>query len=280
MSTGFDILIFPGQSNTVGRGIGTFVNGDPSNDSKIFQVARTPNADMTIIPAARPINYWNFETDAVHGYELSLCRAYADNILAPGRKVLIVPAAETGTSILEWLGVIQRTHDSQFLYSDMIARVNVGLGVSGSVIIGWFEAQGETDLQYAQDPTIIYNSQMPDAATYLTRKLQFIDQVRADLGTFPMLFGLFAPGWQYGDLTKAAFLAAIQTAAASRTQCGYVDSLDCQDNSSVDPLNNLIHFSTPGQEEMARRYYREYCLMKGFPVLDGFTNDGLRGSNQ
>jgi hypothetical protein len=219
----------------------------------------------------QPLDFWD-ESPLSHSYALSLARYYAKNILTHGRNVLIVPAAHSGSSILEWLGL---EVNGLPLYSDMIARTQVGLNVAGSVIVGWWEHQGEGDMFRADQGT---GGLIPDAAAYQTYKLQFIDQVRGDLGTFPMFFGLFTDPYLFGSATKADFEDKIRAISGLRTQCAAVETagVHANDENGQDP----IHFSHPGQEELARRHYRAYCEMVGFPVLTGFTNDGLRGSNQ
>jgi hypothetical protein len=279
MTAPFDIMIFPGLSNTVGlQASGTFQDTDPALDGRIFQIGRnrTPLTDMTVIRAVRPLDYWLLPNG--HGSDLSLARTYARNILAPGRNILIIPAAESATSILQWLGLDAGSGDA--LYSDMIARVNVGLAVGGSAVVGLFTDMGAEDVLIINNLNEPRHALMPDAATYQTRMLAFIDQVRADLGTFPMFFGRFCDAWLPGDAGKEGVKAAITAAAALRTQCAAVDTTDIHSTIEWTPDFFVGHFSIPGHEEMARRFYSAYCQMHGFPVLDGFTNDGLRGSNQ
>src|SRR6185503_11740203 len=132
MASGYDILIFPGDSNNVGLQMaGSFADTDPALDYKIFQVSRGRNApDMTIVPAVRPLDYWLLPNG--HGSDLSIARRYARDFLARDRKVLIIPAAENATSILTQLQLDPGLGDD--VYDDMVSRVNLGLATPGSVV--------------------------------------------------------------------------------------------------------------------------------------------------
>lgn len=278
MASGYDILIFPGQSNTVGlQAAGTFQDTDPALDYKIFQISRGRSApDGTIVPAVRPLDYWLLPNG--HASDLSIARRYARDFLARDRNVLMIPAAESATSILQWLQLDVGSGDD--LYDDMVTRVNIGLAVSGSVVKAWFENQGEEDVSIINNPNDSRHALMPDGTTYQTRKLAWIDKIRGlGWGTFPMIFGRFCPLWLPGDAGKAAVEAAIVAAAAARTQCAAWDSTGLHSTVEWNSTFNPVHYSIPSHEEIARRAYILYCQIVGFPVLDGFTNDGLRGSN-
>lgn len=278
MASGYDILIFPGQSNTVGlQAAGPFQDTDPVLDGRIFQISRGRNAaDGTIVKAVRPLDYWLLPNG--HGSDLSIARRYARDFLTRDRNVLMIPAAESATSILQWLQLDAGSGDD--LYDDMITRVNIGLAVSGSVVKGWFENQGEEDVIIINNPNDPRHSLMPDGATYQTRKLAWIDKIRGlGWGTFPMIFGRFCPVWLPGDAGKASVEAAIVAAAAARTQCAAWDSAGLHSTVDWNPTFDLVHYSIPSHEEIARRAYVKYCQIVGFPVLDGISDAGFRGNN-
>lgn len=253
---GYDILIYPGQSNTVGVGQGSWTGPDTSNDSVIFQIGRGDD-DMTVIPISDPLDFY---TTSIHSFGTSLARYYAGNLLESGRNVLIVPAAYSGTSILEWLGVLTPPAP---LYSDMSDRINLGLSQSGGInrIIGWFENQGETDVLYAQNPDAGAHHLMPDAKTYYNYKLQYINQVREDFGIFPMFFGLYSQGWLLGDPVKTSFEAVLNLISSTQPFCKSVSSMNIQDNSSIDSTFNPVHYSAQGHEQLAARFFNEFQSM-------------------
>jgi hypothetical protein len=93
-----------------------------------------------------------------------------------------------------------------------------------------------------------------------------------------MIFGRFCPAWLPGDPNKMAVEAAIVAAAAARPQCFALDTTGLHSTIEWNPDFFAGHFSIPSHEEIARRAYNAYCSIVGFPVLTGFTNDGLLGS--
>jgi hypothetical protein len=252
LGPGFDIIIYAGQSNEVGRGIGPWTDSDPSNDGAIFQVGRWGADDMTIVPMAAVLQFWS-QSNTGHGHGITYARLYAAQRLEVSRQVLLVPAADGGTSILQWLGLIQGNGND--LWGDMAARIAFALGQPGNNrIVAWVEHQGETDIVIALNPSDPNHALMPDAMTYQARKLDLIDKVRSAFGTFPMTFGLFAPGWIANNPVKASFQAALAAVCAQRPLCATVDTSWLSDNHMVDPSQTAIHFSAAAQETLAVRH--------------------------
>jgi hypothetical protein len=101
------IIIFSGQSNEVGRGLGDFTEPGSENDGRIFQVGRWNNANMTIIPLNdRKLQFWNRPN---HGSSRSVLRYYARpeyGLLNESDTIVGVPVAKAGTSILQWLQLV------------------------------------------------------------------------------------------------------------------------------------------------------------------------------
>jgi hypothetical protein len=251
MTAGYDIMILPGQSNSVGQGIGAFKDTPNTWDRRIFQIGRNPGVDMTLVPLGTHLQYWQ---PGRHGHGRSLARYYAE-ILDVDRKLCVIPAAYCGTSILQWLQLVD---DGIGLYDDMAARVNVALNLPGTNrIIGWFEHQGERDITLAGHPVMSWHSLMPDAATYQARKLDLIDKVRSDFGTFFMSFGLYTRGLgtQVGGTLVADFETSIRNVTALRPKTHAVDVSDLADNSSVDPSETCAHLTARSQEYAAKRHF-------------------------
>ncbi len=249
---GWDILVYPGQSNTVGHGSGSYVDTNPSMDNKIFQVGRASPNNLLAIPAVQPLQFWNNATSTLIGYGLSLARYYTFNYLAPTRSLIIVPAAHDTTSVMDWLGV----GASDILYPDMATRINYCLGLRGEVnrIVGWFEQQGETDVVIAETPSDPRHNLMPDADAYVPYKEQLIDRFRGDFGsTIPMFFGGFADTFIANHAQAASFETAIGTAAAARTACYTVDTTGLPSS-----VGDSVHFSAAGQQTLAQRHFAAY----------------------
>jgi hypothetical protein len=246
---GFDILLYPGQSNTVGIGTGAYIDPSSSvNDYRIWQVGLFAPNNKILIPMAQPLNFPGNAGSVTIGYGISLARYYAARYLKRDRQLVIVPAAKSGTSILQWLNVISST-----LYADMAASISVCQNLTGTNrIVGWFECQGEADINTANDDMDPDHALMPDAATYLTRKLQYIDLVRADYGAaFPMFFGLFTDGLLLGNRPLVLeFEQAIQDAADQRSLCYTVSG------AGLDYVS--LHYSAQGQQDLAVRLFDAY----------------------
>ncbi|HEY1709586.1 MAG TPA: sialate O-acetylesterase [Rhizomicrobium sp.] len=258
MTAGPDIIIYPGQSNTSGEGMGSFTDSDPSHDQSIFMVGRAPGEDMTIVPARNPLAFWNY-SNPLHNYGMTFARLYAATLLQPGRSVLLCPVAKGGTSILEWLGLIPSTKP---LYADMAARIGLGLSLSGARIVVWVENHGETDALIASDPIDPNHALMPAAAAYQACKLDYIDKVRADFGVFPMVFGMFSPEWVGNPASiRGKFETAIQTVCTLRPMCAWTDTTGMESNRDVDPTQAPNHFSAAAQEVMAARHFATYSAL-------------------
>lgn len=256
--TGYDIIVVPGQSNGVGWGLGSFgvYSGDTSMDQYIDQIGRRSPNDMTIIPAVEPLHHWDYDNNR-HGFAIVFARRYAKTHLdQANRRVLIVPAAKGGTSILEWLGLVGAW--GSLLYPDLKTRIDMVLDEPGDhQIVAWLESQCESDVLIALDSFHSWHSQMPDAATYQTRKLDLIDTVQVDYPNTKMLFGMPPPSWLPGDATKNAFKTAIQNAATARTGCAWVSSAGLSSNGGSD----TIHFSAVGQGALGYSYFNVWKNM-------------------
>lgn len=258
---GYDIIVYPGQSNTTSQGVGVFTDSDPSFDGSCFQVGRFFPNRMQIIPMSdplQPINplHWWSRLPTCRPYGVTFAREYAKRYLATGRSVGLVPAAKTGTSILQWMEIIASPVP---LYDNMADEINLFLSQPGvNRIVAWVENQGESDVLIANDPDDPRHVYMDSADTYLARKLDFIDRARSDFGIFPMLFGLFSDDWLPCDPMKLAFEDAIRSAAASRPLCAATRTRGVQSNTAVDPAEAPNHFSNAGQEDMAQRHFAAF----------------------
>jgi hypothetical protein len=271
VNVGADIIVYAGQSNSVGRGIGPFCDSDASHDGRCFQVARAPGIDKTIIPMSAPLQAWGYD-EAQHGHGVTFARLYAASLLQPGRSVIIVPAACGATSILQWLGLAEG--NGYPLYGDMATRIRTALAAGGllSRIVAWVEHQGESDIAIARDPSDPCHRLMPDALAYRARKLDLIDRVRSDFGMFPMLFGTYSDAWLPGDAIKLSFTDALIDACDARLFCVPVSASGVEANSQVETGQNPVHFSAVGQEELARRHFAAYCQMLGLTGIKQYPS--------
>jgi hypothetical protein len=246
---GNDIIINAGQSNSSGAGLGDFEDSDTSLDGRIFQIGR----DLTLKPATRLLEYWKW-APAGTSYDLTLARLYAGKFLTKGRNLIVVPAAVGGSSILDWLGKVA----GRPYYENMKKRTEVALAQPGkNKIVLWVEHQGEADVGIIDNPNDPRHPLMASGEDFYREKLALIDRVRADFGTFPMVFGLFSRG-----TSKRAggqqVLEAIQRVCKDRPLCGTTKAIDLQLNADLGIKNRAGHFSSAAQETLAHRHFAEF----------------------
>lgn len=251
---GTDILVIAGQSNGVGQGTGEY-GDDPAllaQDAKIFQIGRRGALDKTIIPAQDPLEFWVIPaTWPFKGFGMPLARRYAKDVLAPGRRLLLVPAAQGATVIDQWDPAQKR-----LLYTDMKERIDLALAQPGdNKLVGVIWQQGESDvLQLAG------GDQTYDAKTYANRVVALAGALRADFasqGCFPFLVGEMPREWMQNAVIPAETLVATKTAVTNAVSAA-LPSIGCSSFVSSDGLTSSagdpIHFSAAGQAALGSRY--------------------------
>lgn len=247
---GWDVFVFAGQSNECEVGLGPYTDTSSTNDGLIWQVGRTGTDNFKIIPATRPLAYWNGGTGLGSG--LSRARYYISRgHLASGRKVLIVPAAHGGTSILEWDGTM--AGDGLHLYEDMVARTNVGLALPNASVKMFVWRQIEADMVASKSHNNPYHTFMPDFATFQTHTLDFIDRIRTVFGsTVPVVYTHPTPDYVATQVEYSTFDTGLDTIAAARTRCCATITTGLTSNFSItgDTIDK-VHFSAAAQETIA-----------------------------
>jgi hypothetical protein len=141
----FDIVLVAGQSNATSRGIPRRALPAVSNQG-IWQIGRRSN-EARVIAAAEPIDHVTWATRGT-GFTLPFARLYRDQILQPGRQVLIIPVAKGSTGVV---GTKAYWRPGGEGYLDAKSRLNAALRQfpgSRLAVILWH--QGETDA--ASDP--------------------------------------------------------------------------------------------------------------------------------
>lgn len=201
---GFDIVIDAGQSNanTVGAGPWTDPYYSEAIDARIRQIGRHADQNMQVTAVGEWIGgvkhdglqNWRWEPGRIgKGFVLSFARRYvAEGHLARGRTLLIIPAAHGGTSILEWLGELERSDNSALLYSDMISRVRRALALPGeNRIVSFHWSQGEADVGRIARGLLT-------VAQFTQKIKRLLNRVRRDLPQdplFPIIVTKFVPVW-------------------------------------------------------------------------------------
>jgi hypothetical protein len=298
--TGYDIVIVAGQSNAVGRGVyGTWAYPHPEVAARVFQVTRTyvdgkPNvthyittAQFAIAQAAEPLDNDSALPSGADHDPIGFTYAFAQSLAAAEtdatRCVLIVPAARSGTSVLNWnLTPKQFVGDITFFYLDMIHRTRLALSLLPNTRVAAFLwQQGEEDVDVISSIKTTHPSRlapvMPNIASYHRNLASVMAQVRRSLGCgFPLLLGEMAPSFisdystdpaieANAEATKAGITGVIrQVAAAEPCADGqFVASTGLLTNgqepdkpASVPP--DFEHFSAAGQIGLAARYFAAY----------------------
>ena len=103
---GYDIILLMGQSNMTGSAGGLrsgnpgLTYTEPSTDSRIYQMGFEPLDRVSL--ATEPLQHPEKGSTPVGGGSIGMtfARTYADSVLAPGRRVLLIPAAWGNTGFI------------------------------------------------------------------------------------------------------------------------------------------------------------------------------------
>ena len=227
---GYDVILLIGQSNMVGR------NGpiDPVLDAIDSRIKQYGSTRKVLEIAQDPLDHLD-ETANTVGPGLSLAKHYADNYLQSGREVLIVPAADGGTSFGAgfWRG-------GGTGYNNAVARASeaISLGVDSRIVmIAWH--QGESDRTMTE-------------TEYATELDALISGFRSEIvgaSNAPFIVGEISPNsTQYGAGVAAALLGTPNRVSAA----GYVPTSDI-------PLGgDSLHFSASSSRTLGVRYSEVY----------------------
>ena len=248
------LVMLAGQSNMSGRGYLT------ENDITEIPGITALRRDMVWIPAVDPFNYDRLNllgiSNAADPFEVKglefggnrRCgvgpgRTFARCLkeLYPEREIGLIPASVGGSPVSAWLPGAKDTHSDMHPYDDAIAMGREALKNGEFVAVLWH--QGETD---AKNDTADYENMLKTVIANFRRDLN-IDNIPFILGG---LGDFLNPAWQTGrinDITRKV--------ASEVPHCGFV---------SAEGLNHRgdnLHFDTPSQYELGRRYFEEFCKM-------------------
>ncbi len=285
--TGYDIVVLAGQSNAVGRGLTGAWSLTPAQiaaEPRVFQTVRSfdgnsepiwtylTSSTFQIAQAREPLmNDSNFAAVANRiGFAYSFALLLASQQADTTRCVLIVPAARSGTSVLEW-NLISRQFagDLAFFYLDMISRVKLALSLlPNSRVAAFLWLQGEMDsltISSIDTPNPLREvSLMPNVATFASQLQTVMAQMRTDLGCVPAMLGNLSPSFisdfstdpsieANAETVKSQIEAAIQTVA----------------NNDACKTMAVINFERPAHQRTAGRHHR----LPGFHALLGHGAD-------
>lgn len=241
---GYDIVLAMGQSNMAGSG----EPFGPTTDPIAPQIDQYGANQRTIAPASEPLDYVDTRTGI--GPALQFARWYTSQ-LAPGRRVLIIPAAKGGTRLSGSSGDTWRVdRETPSLYAAAIAQTLEAITAAGPGrhrVVAALWAQGENDSQAGIA-----------AATYQADLDALIAATRADLDEpgLPFILGPMVHDWL--TTTAPPTGAAINDVHADTPNrvpgTGYVPATDDLPSDPVD----LIHWPAPAMRLIGERLFTEW----------------------
>jgi hypothetical protein len=270
---GFDIIVIAGQSNAVGMGRDVKPI-DPAMAGLCDRVCQMPRPEMTGIrsnglpvAAVDPLQHVIWAPGRI-GFATTWGAAYGAT-LPSDRKVLIVPCAMGGTSVLQWLDPRRPlphpvSPGFQGLYRDCVNRTLTALRLPGNNrLIAFAWQQGEADIlaaAYGRD------SAMRTSEHYRSALRELLHHFRRDLpGAYPILVGeplrSWAPrpprGQTAGDmaLLKASFVTAMHAVVRADGNARIVSSYGLTSNADLLGGADTLHFNAPSQRILGFRYF-------------------------
>lgn len=309
---GYDVMVIAGQSNAVGVGaaqVDDELAGNKDIEGRIFQLGRcTYNgkpANKVIIPATDPLQHWGCDVEGASpnkkGFGLPFARRYVQKFLQPGRRVLLLPVAKSGSSILAWQKDARnrpnvKDYQEAVFYSDMLDRLNFVLKDSRNRLVAFHWQQGETDMGFIKnkaDYNKIVTAMMSSADDYRSNLIRLFSQFKADVpqaANMAILMG--EPSYENParwTSPKVPYLPAEKVVSVMRdvaksAHCGaFIESDGLLSNSAPKMVStkDYVHFSGDGQIEMGRRRFKAYeglsqvCQQKPVTVADSDLYDYL-----
>lgn len=238
----FDIFLVIGQSN-VFNGYKVDYTLDKT-DSRIKQLGRYGTKNYQIIEAKDPLDHFT-KVDDRNGFVLTFSLLYLQHYWEGNRKVLLIPAAENGSSFR-----YKRWNKGDTLYNDVVARTRYVLDkFPGSKVKGFLWHQGESDVYWGRD--------------YAGLLDRMISNMRYDIAgsagdSIPFIVGGFVPYWV--DKYPAAKItdSVISETAGRLPFIGYASAR--VPFIIQKPVNYIdeIHFDAAGQRELGKRYFEAY----------------------
>ena len=285
-STGYDIIIVAGQSNAVGYGCGSATQISNALDSRILQVDPTGN----VIAAPTDEKLW-FNPGRLNGigFGLTFARLYAQQISSQ-RKLIIVPVAYGGTSLMQWDDAVDLitfsggTADSTQLWDNMLLRTKAALAYQGgdNRVVGMLWHQGENDYSTIKGVTGthgILHPWIPVVANYESRFRNFVRYFRSSFANganLPIVIGELGGFWSVADdpdpnsAVLNSFNSMLANVAATEGNMAIASSSGLVSN-AVDNCSLLgstpdtLHFSSSSQVEFGRRYFAQFANLQSIP---------------
>jgi len=270
--TGYDIFVIAGQSNAVGVGMGEYTDPLKSNDldKKIFQIGRQIANDKRVIPADDVLQHFGYaKTKTAIGFGMAFARRYAKT-MDSDRRVLLVPAAMGGTSILQWLGELPLTSSkTDSLMDDLKSRLSTAMDAKSPAGLslqnrfkGFLWMQGEADITKA----VLKRDNMT-AGGYVKRLGDLVQEV---LSKYPnekvsVVVGEPSPEWTSigGKINlspmKSLFRSKVIEWTLASDSRAFVSSQGEDLHSNPEDIGGgSVHYNAQSQIKLGQLFYNKY----------------------
>lgn len=241
----YDVFLIVGQSNTLQ---GCCI--DPTKeveDPKIKQVGRYDN-DLQIIPAIEPLAHHATAPNRI-GFAMTFATLYKENLLAPDRKILLIPCGKGGTGFesKDW-------NPGDPLYEDAIKRTNYILeNYPNATLKGILWQQGEKDVNLKSKH---YQENLDTMIFHLRKDIKL-----ASINT-PFLMGGMVPYWVNQKDRRIEQQKEIRLTSVRHPNVFYIDPMVPFVIKKKDDRDDEIHYDAKGQRELGRRYFDIYQTAK------------------
>lgn len=250
------LVLLVGQSNMSGRGYLT--EEDVTEIPGITAIRR----DLAWMPAVDPFNFDRLnalgvsnaaDPFEVKGLEFNGNRrsgvgpgrtfAKCMKTAFPEREIGLIPASIGGTEIAKWFPGAKDDYSDMHPYDDMLVMAREAMKSGELAAILWH--QGETDAKKKNEN---YKEMLKTVIQNFRRDL--------DCSKVPFILGglgdFLNPEWNV-----PAYNQMIRQVASEFDNCGFVSA------QGLNHRGDDLHFDTPSQHELGRRYWQEFCRMTG-----------------
>lgn len=242
----YDIFPVIGQSNAY-NGYGLDYTLDKT-DSRIKQLGRFDSTDHLVIPAVEPLDFVQKATGC-NSFAMTFSLQYLQNYWEAGREILLIPAAENGSSFR-----FKQWNKGDTLYNDAVERIKYVLKkYPGSEVKAFLWHQGESDVYWGRD----YATKLDLMITAMRRE---IAGTKGD--SIPFIVGGLVPYWTDQANERKIIDSVIRETPGRLPRIGYVSTREPFEIIKPDNTVNIIHFDAAGQRELGRRYFAAYQLLR------------------
>lgn len=242
----YDVFPVMGQSNVnFGNGLDAALD---KSDPRIKQLGRFGSNNYRIIPATDPLEHFVVAQNC-NGFAMTFALNYLTHYWENKREVLLIPAAENGSSFR-----YKRWNKGDTLYNDVLARIKYVLQkYPGSKVKGFLWHQGESDVYWGRDYAWLLD--------------RMISSLRSDIAgragdSIPFILGGLVPYWV--DKYPAAKItdSVISETPGRLPMIGYASARIPFIIEKPVNYTDEVHFDAAGQRELGKRYFEAYKLLR------------------